>query len=289
MKYILGKKVGMVQLYDVNGKVIPITVVHCEPNKVIEIKTKNNHGYNATKVAYKQIDAKKISKAELGVFKKANAEPHHYVKEFRDMDGFNVGDQIKVSNFQAGQFIDVQGKTRGRGFTGAIVRWNFKIGPLSHGAGYPHRYQGSIAMGRGGSQGQRVPKGKKMSGQYGHETVTIQNLCIVSIDVKNDLLLIKGAIPGPVDSVVLIKDSIKKPTKKIEFELISKRNKEEILKQNEALQDKDALHEANLLAEQEAKAEEERIAAELKAKEEAAAREAKAAEAAAKAAEKKGK
>lgn len=252
MKYILGKKVGMVQVFDVSGKVIPVTIVHCEPNKVIEVKTKSKHGYDAVKVAFDSVEDRKVNKAIKGALKNAKCEPKRTLKEFRNVEGYQVGDLIKVSEFKPGEFVDVQGTTRGRGFTGAIARWNFKIGPLSHGAGYPHRYQGSIAMGRGGSQAQRVKKGQKMSGHYGNELVTVQNLEVIAIREKDQLILVKGAIPGNKDGLVIVKQSVKelKPLKPAE--LITVANIEEILKQNEALTDKDALQAMNEAAQAEA-------------------------------------
>ena len=252
MRYILGKKIGMVQVFDVNGKVIPVTVIHCEPNKVIETKTKEKNGYVATKVAYDLVDAKKVDKATKGTFKKAKSEPRRIIKELRNLDGYQIGDTIKVTEFKSGEFVDVQGTSKGHGFTGAIKRWNFKIGPLGHGAGYPHRYQGSIAMGRGGSQAQRVKKGQKMSGHYGNEKITIQNLEVIAVKEREDLILVKGAIPGARDGVVIIKEAIKKPKAVTPAELVTIANIDEILKQNEALTNKDTLHEINEAAEHEA-------------------------------------
>lgn len=270
MRYILGTKVGMTQLFDVDGKVLPVTIISAEPNKVIQIKT-NSNNTNSAKVGYKTIEAKKLNKAELGVFKKANCDPKQYIREFKNCEQLNVGDEIKVSIFNQGEYVDVQSITKGHGFTGAIKRWNFKVGPLGHGAGYPHRYQGSVAFGRGGSQAQRVPKGKKMSGHYGHETVTILNLAIVDVNLNKNLILILGSVPGPIGSLVTIRESIKNKNKKIDFKLITLSNKEEILKQNEALEDKEALHEANLEAE--AQVAKEAAEAEAKAKAEALAKE----------------
>lgn len=215
MKMIIGKKVGMTQLFLENGKVIPVTVIHVEPNVVLENKTIDKHGYVATKVGYESVEEKTLNKPENGVYKKLNLEPKRYIREFRDVEGYNVGDKIEVDTFAAGDMVDVQAITKGHGFTGAIKRWNFKVGPLGHGAGYPHRYQGSISFGRGGSQGQRVPKGKKMSGHYGHELVTIPNLNVVSVEKDKNLILIKGSVPGPNKGLVLIKTTTK-PVKKIE-------------------------------------------------------------------------
>ncbi|MDR0739480.1 MAG: 50S ribosomal protein L3 [Mycoplasmataceae bacterium] len=266
MKYILGTKIGMVQLFDTNGKQLPTTIIHCEPNKVLEVKSTTKHGHNGVKVGYLTTNEKKLNKVKLGIFTKANSSAKQYIATFSNVTGYNVGDEIKVSTFTKGEYVDVQGVTKGHGFTGAIKRWNFKIGPLSHGAGYVHRYQGSVAFGRGGSAPQRVPKGKKMAGQYGHEVRTIQNLIIIDVLEKRNLILILGAIPGPAGSVVQIKSSVKKPNAKKEFVIITKEIQEEILKQNENLENKEALHAANEAAEatakKEAEAEEAKKAAE---------------------------
>lgn len=210
MKMLLGKKVGMTQAFLESGKVIPVTVIHVEPNVVLENKTKEKNGYVATKVGFISVKEKVLNKPQQGYFKKIKQEPKRFVREFRDIDGYNVGDKLTVDTFKAGDIVDVQAISKGHGFTGAIKRWNFKVGPLGHGAGYPHRYQGSISFGRGGSQGQRVPKGKKMSGHWGHEVVTIANLTVLSTEIAKNLILIKGSVPGPIDGVVCIKTTTKK-------------------------------------------------------------------------------
>ncbi len=264
MKYIIGRKVGMVQLFDVNGNLLPTTVIQCEPNIVLSYEDKR------VVIGYDKIPEKKVNKLKkstLGFFKKLDVDPYNLVAEFDNLSiEYKKGDLIKVDQFEIGELVDVQGTTRGRGYTGAIVRWNYKTGPKSHGAGFPHRYQGSIAFGRGGSQGQRVPKGKKMAGQYGHETVTTQNLLVLEPISKWNVILIKGVIPGPKNSSVLIKSSIKQPEKKIDVKIVSKEIKEDILRANEALEDKEALHEANVAAEAAEKAAEEQKAAEAAAK-----------------------
>lgn len=209
MKFLLGRKIGMMQCFQENGKVIPVTVIHAEPNVVLEAKTKEKHGYTSTKVGFLTVKEKSLNKPELGTFKKLKIEPKKYIKEFRNLEGYKVGDKITVETFNAGDLVDVQAISKGHGFTGAIQRWNFKTGPKSHGAGYPHRYQGSISFGRGGSQGQRVPKGTKMAGHYGHELVTISNLLVVKIDIEKNLILIRGSVPGPKDSLLTIKTTVK--------------------------------------------------------------------------------
>lgn len=223
MKMLLGKKVGMTQVFLETGEVIPVTVVHVEENVVLENKTIEKDGYISTKVGFISVKDKVLNKPEKGYFTKINQEPKRYIREFRNVDGYNVGDKIDVNTFKAGDLIDVQATSKGHGFTGAIKKWNFKVGPLGHGAGYPHRYQGSISFGRGGSQAQRVMKGKKMSGHWGHETVTISNLLVVDIDTNKNLILIKGSVPGPKNSVVLMKTTSKK-TKSVEpVKLISRK------------------------------------------------------------------
>lgn len=281
MKCILGKKLGMVQLFDTTGKIWPATIIHCEPNKVIEVKK------NAVKVGFDSVEAKKLNKAQAGVFKKVKSGKYYkYIREFANVTGFNVGDEIKVGQFKPGEFVDIQGTTRGHGFTGAIKRWNFKIGPLSHGAGYPHRYQGSIAMGRGGSQAQRVRKGQRMSGHYGNELVTIQNLQVLYVNERDNTITVLGAIPGNDQGIVFIKNAVKKAKVVTPAELITKANMDEIQEQNEVLQDKEAVKEANAeIDKQEAAAAE----AEKRAKEQAAVAKAEEEKAAAAAEKKEGK
>ncbi len=211
MNCILGKKVGMLQLFDPSGNLYPVTIIHCEPNKVIKVKTKAKDGLDAIQIAFDTIEEKKLNRCQKGIFKKNNYDKFYkYIHEFSNVSGYTVGQEIKVDQcFKPGEFVDVQGKTKGHGFTGAIKRWNFKIGPLSHGAGYPHRYQGSIAFGRGGSQAQRVKKGQKMSGHYGCEKVTIQNLLVLAVDKDNNTITIKGSVPGPINQILKIKNSVK--------------------------------------------------------------------------------
>lgn len=218
-KSILGRKVGMTRIFDENGILVPATAIYIEPNLVLGNKTKDKDGYDATLVGIIDTTEKHIKKPQKSLFKDANGKYHfkHTLKELRDVTGFNLFDTINLDIFSIGEIVDVQGLTKGRGTTGAIKLWNFKIGPLSHGAGFPHRYSGSIAMGRGGSQAQRVTKGKKMAGHYGHELVTIHNLVVLSIDKEQNILLVKGAIPGPSKSVVKISSAIKPKKMNVEF------------------------------------------------------------------------
>lgn len=275
MRYIIGKKLGMVQVFAVDGKLFPATVVQCEDNKVINKKN------NQITIGFQEIDEKKLNKPQKGYFKKLGVKPYKIIAEFANAEAsIKANDIININTFKKGEYVDVQGITKGRGYTGAIVRWNFKIGPMSHGAGYVHRYQGSISFGRGGSQGQRVPKGKKMAGHYGHEVVTTENLLILDLIPKNNVILILGAIPGPKNGIVMIKSSVKKPNDKKEYTIISKEIKEDILKANEALENKEAVFEANKEAEEAEKKKEAAAAAAASAKKEKeAAEKAKAAEA----------
>lgn len=220
MKSILGTKVGMSQVFSEDGKKIPVTVVYVEPNVVLQTFSKDKDGYDAIQVGYETVSSKNVSKPKLGQFKAANSDPKRYIKEFRNITGYKTGDIIDCGIFEIGEIIDVQGLTKGHGFTGSIKRHNFSMGPMGHGAGYPHRYIGSIACGRGGSQAQRVFKNTKMPGHYGHELVTIKNLTIVNVDKEKNLILIKGAIPGPKKSLIKIKTSVNKPNMKVEVKLV---------------------------------------------------------------------
>ncbi|MDR3163497.1 MAG: 50S ribosomal protein L3 [Mycoplasmataceae bacterium] len=247
MKSIVGTKVGMMQIFDVAGKQLAATVIHCPPNKVLEIKTPQKHGHTAVKIGCYDVDEKKVNKSVAGIFKKVNVKPARYIRTLTTDQKYQVGDEIKVDTFTKGEFIDVQGVTKGHGFTGAIKRWNFKIGPLSHGAGFPHRYQGSVAFGRGGSQAQRVMKGKKMAGRYGHETVTMQNLLVLESVLKRNILIVLGAIPGPAGSLVTVKSAVKKPqTAKKIYQIVTKELQEIIQEQNKELENKEALHQAEV-------------------------------------------
>lgn len=207
MKAILGKKLGMSQIFTANGIVIPVTVVEAGPCFVSQKKTKAVDGYDAVQVAFEDKKASRVSKPEAGHMKKANISPKKYIKEFKLADtSLEVGAEIKCDIFAAGEFVDVTGMTKGRGFTGTVQRWNTAIGPKSHGSGY-HRGVGS--MGGSATPG-RVFKNKKMPGQYGHEQVTIQNLEVAKVDAERNLILVKGAIPGPKGGLVTIKSAVKK-------------------------------------------------------------------------------
>lgn len=205
-KAIIGKKLGMSQIFTDNGTVIPVTVVEAGPCVVSQKKTVDTDGYEAVQLAYEDTKEQRISKPELGHLKKAGVGPKKHLKEFDlDPSKFELGAQIKADIFAEGDLVDVTGMTRGRGFTGTIQRWNTHRGPMAHGSGY-HRGVGSLSA---NSTPSRVFKNKGMPGQYGHEQVTIQNLMVARVDGERNLLLIKGAIPGPKGSLVFVSQTVK--------------------------------------------------------------------------------
>ena len=206
-KAILGKKVGMTQVFAEDGTVTPVTVVEAGPCTVIQKKTADKEGYDALCVAFDPIRDKLANKPELGQFAKAGIGANRYVKELRLEDcSANVGDVLKADVFSVGDTVDVVGKTRGRGYTGTIQRWNTHRGPMKHGSKY-HRGVGSLSANTWPS---RVFKNKGMPGQYGQERVTIQNLTIVRVDAERNLLLVKGGVPGAKGTLLLIRDAVKK-------------------------------------------------------------------------------
>lgn len=204
MKEILGIKLGMTQVFSKNGLVIPVTVVEAGPMSVIQKKTVEKDGYNAVKVAFKDCRENLLNKPNLGEFKKAGVSAKKYLAEIHS--DYEVGAEIKCDIFSEGEMVDVQGVTRGRGFTGAIQRWNQHRHPMTHGVSLVHRASGSMGA---NSTPSRVLKGKHLAGHYGHETVTIQNLEVVKVDTNRNVLLIKGAIPGPKGGLVTIKTAAK--------------------------------------------------------------------------------
>ncbi len=207
-KTILGKKLGMTQIFSADGLVVPVTVVEAGPCFVIQVKNKEKDGYNAIVVGYQDKRENLVNKPMKGQFAKANIAPKRYVKEFRIKDGqtYNVGDVIDVSIFNEDELVDVAGTSRGHGFTGTIKRWNFARHRMSHGNGPNHRKPGSI--GAGTTPG-KVFKGKKMSGRMGNERVTVQNLRVVKVDADRNILLIKGSVPGVKGSLLTIKQAVK--------------------------------------------------------------------------------
>ena len=207
-KAIVGKKLGMTQVFSADGKVTPVTVVLAGPCPVVQVKTVERDGYSAVKVGFEKIRENLLNKPELGQFKKAGVEPCRHLKEFRldNAAEYEVGKAITVEVFSDGDKVDVVGLTKGHGYSGVIKRWNQHRLKETHGVGPVHREVGSMGA---NSSPSRVFKNKRLPGQYGHEQVTIQNLEIVKVDVARGVLLIKGAIPGPKGGVVCITDSVK--------------------------------------------------------------------------------
>ena len=223
MKGILGKKIGMTQVFASNGKLIPVTVVSVEPNVVMQVKTKETDGYEAIQLGFTTKKEKHSNKPEMGHAKKANTAPKRFLKEIKGVEGnYELGQEIKCDIFEAGEVVDVTGTSKGKGFQGVIKRYNQSRGPMGHGSQY-HRGVGSM----GTLRPMRVFKGKKLPGHMGNETVTIQNLEIVAVDVEENVILIKGNIPGPKNSFVVIKSSVKHPGLKNEKEELISYVKEE--------------------------------------------------------------
>lgn len=207
-KAILGKKLGMTQIFTENGLMVPVTVVEAGPCVVTQVKTQEKDGYSALQVGFDDKKAKLVNKPMKGHFDKAGVSYRRYVRELQldNAKDYSVGGEIKADLFAAGDMVDVTGLTKGRGYTGAIKRWNQGRGPMAHGSGY-HRGAGS--MGSGTSPG-RVFKTKRLAGRYGHEKVTIQNLEVVKVDAERNLLLIKGAVPGPKGTLLTVKSTVKR-------------------------------------------------------------------------------
>ena len=210
MKGILGRKIGMTQVFTKSGKLIPVTVVSVEPNVVTQIKTKENDGYEAIQLGFDTKREKLANKPEQGHLKKANTTPKRFLREIRGVDvaNYSLGSEVKADIFAEGEMVDVTGTSKGKGFQGVIKRWNQSRGPMGHGSQY-HRGVGSL----GTLLPMRVIPGKKMPGHMGSEQVTIQNLEVVQVDLENNVILIKGNVPGPTKSLVLIKTSVKNPGK----------------------------------------------------------------------------
>ena len=205
-KAIIGTKLGMTQIFAEDGKVIPVTVVKAGPCTVIQNKTVETDGYNSVVVGFGEVREKSLNKPQKGIFAKANVAVMKYVRELRlDESTLSVGDEIKADVFEAGEKIDVSGISKGKGFAGPMKRWGLHRGPMAHGSGY---HRGSGSMGACSAPG-RVMKGKKLPGHKGVVKVTIQNLEVVKVDAENDLILIKGAIPGNKGGLVTIRNSVK--------------------------------------------------------------------------------
>lgn len=207
-KGLIGKKIGMTQIFDEAGNVVPVTVVEAGPCTVTQIKTMENDGYEAIQVGFGDVKVSRVNKPMKGQFDKADVAPKKTLKEFRldSIDGIEVGNILKADTFEVGEVVDVKGTSKGHGTAGAIKRWNFSRLRMTHGTGPNHRHAGSLGA---CSSPSRVFKGKKMAGHYGHETVTVQNLKIAKVDAENNLIAIKGAIPGPKGGIVVIADAVK--------------------------------------------------------------------------------
>ena len=206
MKGILGRKIGMTQVFTESGKLIPVTVVEVEKNVVTQIKTKENDGYEAIQLGFDTKREKLATKASVGITNKANTTPKRFFKEIRgvDINAYTLGQEVKADIFEAGEMVDVTGVTKGHGFQGVIKRYNQSRGPMGHGSQY-HRGVGSL----GTLLPMHVLKGKKLPGHMGNEQVTIQNLEVVKVDLENNVILIKGNVPGPKKSLVMIKSAVK--------------------------------------------------------------------------------
>ena len=206
-KGIIGKKLGMTQIFDEVGNVIPVTLIEAGPCEVAQKKTVENDGYEAVQLAFVDAKEKHLTKPELGHFKKAGIAPKRHLKEFRlaDCSALDAGSVISVDTFAAGEKVDVTGITKGHGYSGVIKRWNHHHLRMTHGTGPIHRQPGSMGV----IDPARIFKNKKMAGQYGNEKVTILNLTVVKIDAEKNLIAVKGAVPGAKGGIVFIRDSVK--------------------------------------------------------------------------------
>ena len=222
-KGILGRKIGMTQVFTKSGKLVPVTVVEVEPNVVTQIKTLENDGYEAIQLGFDTKREKLATKASAGHTSKANTTPKRFFKEIKgvDINNYSLGQEISVDIFEAGEVVDVTGTTKGHGFQGVIKRHNQSRGPMGHGSHY-HRRPGSM----GTMRPMRVFKGKALPGHMGTLTVTIQNLMVVDVDKENNVILVSGNIPGPKKGLVIIKTAVKNP-KTVEVENLISYAKEE--------------------------------------------------------------
>lgn len=217
MKGILGRKLGMTQVFTKDGKLIPVTVIEITPNTVMQVKTSESDGYKAIQLGVVDKKEKNASKQEIGHAKKANTTPKRFLKELRNVDGeYQIGQTLNASLFEVGEVVDVTGTSKGKGFQGVIKRHNQNRGPMGHGSHY-HRAPGSM----GTMLPKRVLKGKKLPGHMGAETITIQNLQIVEVNAEENYILVSGNVPGAKNSLVLIKTAVKGNGKKNEFEVIT--------------------------------------------------------------------
>lgn len=208
-KGILGKKIGMTQIFSADGKVIPVTVVEASPNMVAQVKTMDNDGYNAVQLGFGTVKDNKITKPKKGHLDKAGIKPVRFIREMRlsGASEMTAGDSVAVDIFTAGDCVDVTGTSKGKGFAGSIKRHNFSRGPMAHGS-KSHREPGSMGPRISGGGG-KVFKGKKLPGRMGGERVTVQRLTVARVDVDRNLILIRGALPGPKNSLVFVKSTVK--------------------------------------------------------------------------------
>ncbi|MBQ5739367.1 MAG: 50S ribosomal protein L3 [Oscillospiraceae bacterium] len=207
-KAIIGKKLGMTQLFEENGNVVPVTVILAGPCTVVQKKTVDTDGYDAVQLGFEDIEDRKLNKPELGHFKKAAVSGKRYLKEFRleDAASMEVGQVVNADVFAAGDTVDVTGTTKGRGYSGVIKRWGCHRLRMTHGAGPVHRQPGSMGA---NSSPSRIFKNKKMPGQYGNEKVTVLHLDVVRVDAENNLIAVRGAVPGPKGGIVTLRNSVK--------------------------------------------------------------------------------
>lgn len=208
-KFIIGRKLGMTQLFEESGKVVPVTVIEAGPCVVAQKKTAENDGYAAVQIGFGDMKASKVNKPMKGHFAKGDVAPKRVLREFKpdDADALNVGDLIKADTFEKGDRVDVTGRSKGKGYAGVIKRWNFHRLKESHGTGPVARHGGSLGA---NSSPSRVFKGRKMAGHLGNERVTVQNLDVVRVDAEQNVIAVRGAVPGPKGGIVILRDSVKK-------------------------------------------------------------------------------
>ena len=207
-KAIIGKKIGMTQIFDEIGNVVPVTVIEAGPCTVVQKKTAENDGYDAVQLGFGGVKEKHMTKAEIGHFKKAGVDNKKHLKEFRldDVASMNVGDTVTAETFAAGERVDITGTSKGHGYSGVIKRWGQHRMRMTHGNGPVHRHIGSVGM---NSTPSRIQKNKHMPGQYGNVKSTVLNLEVVKIDAEKNLIAVKGAVPGSRGNIVFIRDSVK--------------------------------------------------------------------------------
>lgn len=217
-KGILGRKVGMTQIFSAQGELIPVTVIEAEPNIVLQVKTAETDGYQAVQLGFCDAKENRATKPEAGHAAKANTNPKRFVKEIagEEMNCFKAGQEVKVNIFTEGEIVDVTGTSKGKGYAGVIKRHNFHRGPMAHGSGY-HRGTGSM----GSIDAARIKKGKKLAGRLGGETTTVQNLEVVKVDVEKNIILIKGNVPGAKKSFVMVTNASKAPCQPVNPEALA--------------------------------------------------------------------